>query len=231
MDTNRDRRRKRRVRLPESHGSLVVSLDGTVLDISLSGMAVETNTRLAPHRALTLRLGNGGRALSLTGRVVWCFLHGTKATASGEQLPVYRAGIQFQDVLSPQAQDLVRFLESHAIVTLETRLFGRFRIAEDDSVEVSSSAEFRVVELDANGVTVETSIPIEAKTACEVEIQLDGDAVRAHAIVREAHKLAAQDTPESWRVQLEFTDLDDDSRARIQEFLRAEVGASPEEPG
>lgn len=230
MNSNRDRRRQRRVRLPESYGSLVVSLDGTVLDISLSGMAVETNTRLAPHRALTLRLGNGGRALSLTGRVVWCFLHGTRAIASGEQLPVYRAGIQFQDVLSPQAQDLVRFLESHAIVTLETRLFGRFRIAADDAVEVSSSAEFRVVELDARGVTAETSIGIEPRTECEVEIQLDGDTVRTRAIVREAHRLEAPEAAETWRIQLEFTDLDEPSRASIQEFLRAEVGAGPDEP-
>lgn len=231
MTTNRDRRRQRRVRLPESHGSLVVSLDGTVLDISLSGMAVETNTRLAPHRALTLRLGNGGRAMSLTGRVVWCFLHGTRATTSGEQLPVYRAGIQFQDVLSPQAQDLVRFLESHAIVTLETRLFGRFRIAEDDSVEVSSSIEFRVVELDASGLTVETSIGLEPKEACEVEIQLDGDTVRARTTVREAHRMASQETNESWRILLEFTGLDDPTRARIQEFLRGEVGSAADEPG
>jgi len=199
MNTTRDRRSKRRVRLPESHGSLVVSLDGTVLDISLSGMAVETNTRLAPHRALTLRLGNGGRSLTLTGRVVWCFLHGTRGSTTGEQLPVYRAGVQFQGVLSPQAQELVRFLESHAIVTLETRLFGRFRIAEDDEVEVSSSAEFRVVELDARGVTVETSIALEPGSACEIEIQLDGDTVRARARVREAHRLEVPESAESWR--------------------------------
>lgn len=231
MNTNRDRRRQRRVRLPRSHGSLVVSLDGTVLDISLSGMAVETNTRLAPHRALTLRLGNGGKALALTGRVVWCFLHGTRATTGGEQLPVYRAGIQFQDVLSPQAQDLVRFLESHAIVTLETRLFGRFRIEEDDSVEVSSSAEFRVVELDARGLTVETSIGLEAKNVCEVEIQLDGDAVRARAVVLEAQRLSTQDQHETWRIQLEFADLEEPARARIQEFLRGEVSAADNAPG
>ena len=110
MSNDSERRRNKRVRLPDSHGSLVVSLDGTVLDISLSGLAVETHTRLSPQRHLSLRLGDGNRTLRLDGHVVWCFLHGTRTAPSGELLPVYRARIQFDDVLSVQARELARFL-------------------------------------------------------------------------------------------------------------------------
>lgn len=228
MSSKLDRRRQKRVRLPESHGSLVVSLDGAVLDISLSGMAVETNTRLAPQRTLMLRLGNGSRVLALSGKVVWCFLHGTRATVSGEQLPVYRAGVQFSDVLSPQAQELVRFLESHAIVTLETRLFGRFRIADADPVEVSSSSEFRVIEIDANQLTVETAIGLEPRSGCEVELQLDGSTVTATTTVLEAHRIATRGE-DAWRMRLEIVELSEEDRNRLTKFLREALGA--EEPG
>jgi len=228
MSTSPDRRRRKRVQLPSGHGNLVVALDGTVLDISLSGMAVETNTRLSPHRPLSLRLGNGARSMQLGGRVVWCFLHGTKALASGEQVPVYRAGIQFQNVLSPEARHLVEFLEAHAIVTLETRLFGRFRIADADPVEVSSSAEFKVVELNPDGLTVETSLGLDPKSGCEVELQLDGATVTARTRVLEARRLADRDS-ETWMVKLAFEGLPAEEREKISVFVRHELGEPPEE--
>jgi hypothetical protein len=222
-----DRRQQKRVRLPEAHGSLVVSLDGTVLDISLSGMAVETNTRLAPLRTIRLRLGNGDRAMIISGRVVWCFLHGTRANADGEQLPVYRAGIQFLDVLSPQAQELVRFLEAHAIVTLETRLFGRFRIADADAVEVSSSSVFRVVEIDTGGLTVDSATGLEPRSGCEVELQLDGSTITARTEVLEAQLLDDAEEAGTWRIRLRFDSLSESDRERLRGFLRSALGAGP----
>ncbi|GMU66560.1 MAG: hypothetical protein AMXMBFR36_28340 [Acidobacteriota bacterium] len=225
MSNDSERRRSKRVRLPDSHGSLVVSLDGTVLDISLSGLAVETHTRLSPQRRLSLRLGDGTRTLRLDGHVVWCFLHGTRAGSDGEQLPVYRAGVQFEDVLSLQARELVDFLEQHAIVTLETRLFGRFRIAETDAVEVSSAAEFRVVELDAEGLTVETTLGLEPRSGCEVELQLDGSTLTAPTSVVEARRIEGGDG--SWRLRLRFLELDERSREMVQGFLRGALGDEP----
>lgn len=229
MSNDSERRRSKRVRLPDSHGSLVVSLDGTVLDISLSGLAVETHTRLSPQRRLSLRLGDGTRTLRLDGHVVWCFLHGTRAGSDGEQLPVYRAGVQFEDVLSLQARELVDFLEQHAIVTLETRLFGRFRIAETDAVEVSSAAEFRVVELDADGLTVETTLGLEPRSGCEVELQLDGSTLTAPTTVVEARRIEGGDG--SWRLRLRFLELDERSREMVQGFLRGALGDEPPASG
>lgn len=228
MTPSPDRRRRKRVQLPSGRGNLVVALDGTVLDISLSGMAVETNTRLAPHRPLALRLGNGGRSMQLGGKVVWCFLHGTRAMASGEQVPVYRAGIRFENVLSPQARELLEFLESHAIITLETRLFGRFRLADADPVEVSSSAEFKVLELTPDGLTVETALGLDPRSGCEVELQLDGSTVTARTRVIEAHKLADRQ-PETWKIRLEFEELPDSERAKISAFVIEELGPAPDD--
>ncbi|HSM13399.1 MAG TPA: PilZ domain-containing protein [Thermoanaerobaculia bacterium] len=230
MSPSPDRRHRKRVQLPPGHGNLVVALDGTVLDISLSGMAVETNTRLAPHRPLTLRLGNTDHAMQLTGKVVWCFLHGTRSMASGEQVPVYRAGIQFENVLSPQARRLLDFLEAHAIVTLETRLFGRFRIAEADPVEVSSSAEFKVVELTPQGLTVETGVGLETGNACEVELQLDGTKIEARTRVLESKRVADREQ-ETWLVRLEFEELAEEERAKIVSFVRDELAPPPDEGG
>lgn len=220
MTETPERRRQRRVQLPEPFGRLVVSLDGKVLDISLSGMAVETQTRISPHRVLTLRLGDREQPIQLAGRVVWCFLHGTRTTPGGEQLPLYRAGIQFLDVLSPQSAELVRFLERHAIITLDSRLFGRFVVDDADPVEVSSSTVFQVAELDAEGLTVETASELELQSGCRVELQLGETQIEARTLVEQVTPPTPPST--SWSARLRFAGLEPATRQRLLDYLRSD---------
>lgn len=221
-----ERRRSPRVQLADTHGNLIVSLDGKVLDISVAGIAIETHSRLSPHHRISLRLRKGPELLQLQGRVVWCFLQGTRATGQGETLPVYRAGIEFTDVLSDLARDLLGFLEAHAIVTVETRIFGRFRL-EESSVSVSSSAEFEVRSISLHGMSVETSLALEAPALCDVELLLEPRtlACRARVVSERALPLGG----DRYEVALEFLDLAEDDRVLLREVLRAHVeGGGPE---
>ena len=64
-----------------------------VLDLGPAGAHIETTSALrvgAPY-AFTLEISGSSRRVR--GRVRWCRLVGTRAVASGEQAPVYRAGI------------------------------------------------------------------------------------------------------------------------------------------
>jgi hypothetical protein len=222
-----DRRRSGRVRIPDTHGSLIVSLDGKVLDISVAGMAIETHSRLAPHHRISLRLCKGPELLQLEGRVVWCFLQGTRATERGETVPVYRAGIEFADVLSDLARDLLGFLEAHAIVTLETRIFGRFRL-EESSVSVSSSAEFEVRTLSLHGMAVDTTLAIEAPAFCEVELKLLPRPITARArIVSDRAKPLGDN---HFEVAVEFLDLPESDRETLRELIRRELDTGVAQP-
>ncbi|MEZ5313429.1 MAG: radical SAM protein [Thermoanaerobaculia bacterium] len=86
-----DRRKSRRIPVPRRDGALEISLDGTVLDISLSGMAIETASRLAPRANITLHLHHADGEVSISGHVVWCFLQepraGQTATAARSIAP------------------------------------------------------------------------------------------------------------------------------------------------
>ncbi len=222
-----DRRRSARVRIPDTHGSLIVSLDGKVLDISVAGMAIETHSRLAPHHRISLRLRKGPELLQLNGRVVWCFLQGTRANDRGETVPVYRAGIEFAGVLSDLARDLLGFLEAHAIVTLETRIFGRFRL-EESSVAVSSSAEFEVRTISLHGMAVETSLPIEAPTQCDVELKIAPRPLtaRARVVSERAQPLGAN----RYEVAVEFVDLPEEDQQRLRDLIRTELDTGAAQP-
>ena len=222
-----ERRRSARVRIPDTHGSLIVSLDGKVLDISVAGMAIETHSRLAPHHRISLRLRKGPELLQLNGRVVWCFLQGTRANEQGETVPVYRAGIEFSDVLSDLARDLLGFLEAHAIVTLETRIFGRFRL-EESSVSVSSSAEFEVRTLSQHGMAVDTSLAIEAPACCDVELRIAPRPLTTRARVVSERPQSLGGNP--YEVAVEFLDLTAEDQQRLRELIRSELDSGIARP-
>ncbi len=222
-----DRRRSRRVALPDTHGSLVVSLDGHILDISVAGMAIETHSRLSPHHRISLRIAKGAELLHLEGRVVWCFLQGTRAAENGETLPVYRAGIEFSGVLADGARDLLSFLESHAIVTLETRIFGRFRI-EESSVAVSTTADFEVRAINLHGMAVETRLLLEPGAVCHVELRLPERTLMCQARVVSSRVLVPG--RDLFEVAVEYLDLTDEDGELLREVLRRELASGVARP-
>ncbi len=222
-----ERRRSRRVALPDTHGSLVVSLDGRVLDISVAGMAIETNSRLSPHHRIALRIAKGPELLQLEGRVVWCFLQGTRAAENGETIPLYRAGIEFSGVLADGARSLLSFLEAHAIVTLETRIFGRFRI-ENSSVAVSSTAEFEVRAINLHGMAVETLLRLDPDVVCDVELRLPERTLACRARVVGSRALIPG--REIYEVAVEYLDLTAEDRELLREILRRELASGAARP-
>ena len=222
-----DRRRSRRVALPDTHGSLVVSLDGRILDISVAGMAIETHSRLSPHHRIALRIAKGAELLQLEGRVVWCFLQGTRSSENGETLPVYRAGIEFSGVLADGARDLLSFLESHAIVTLETRIFGRFRI-EESSVSVSTTAEFEVRAINLHGMAVETRLLLEPDAVSHVELRLPEKTLTCRARVVSSRVLVPGH--DLFEVAVEYVDLVEEDGDLLREVIRRELASGVARP-
>lgn len=226
--TAEDRRKSRRVRVPASDGALEISLDGVVLDISVSGMAIETQSRLAPRRSITLRLHHPQEEIRIEGQVVWCFLQGTRNDGHGESRPLYRAGIQFENVLQPEAKKLASFLSAHAIVSSETRLFGRFHVPDDGDVGMTSEADFRVLSHTEDGLTVETMLAMEPKVGASVDLQLTHPPVSGRARVVTSRRRSPADNGAS-EIELEWLTLTDEGRAALAEVrgsTRLEPGAS-----
>jgi len=219
-----ERRRSRRHRIPAKHGALELSLDGRVLDISVSGMSLETHTRLNPRSRIALRLNHQLEGLAITGRVVWCFLQGTRANAKGDQQPLYRAGIEFENVLQPEAQRLAAFLSSRAIVTLETRLFGRFQVRGAEEVDVSSAADFRVVGLAETSLVIEAALAIEPQPGAAVDLHFADPPISARGRVIAYRRLRPDDDSPT-ELELELLALSERDRAHLDEFRRRALEA------
>jgi hypothetical protein len=218
-----ERRQSRRMRLTSSDGALEISLDGSVLDISVSGMAIEIQGRLAPRRPITLRLHHPDEVVKIDGRVVWCFLQGTKSDGHGESRPLYRAGIQFENILQPAAKKLASFLASHAIVSSETRLFGRFHVPDDGGVDMTSEADFRVVMQSERGLTVETMLALEPRPGTAVDLRFSEPDVHGRAqVISSRRQLPTDNSP--FEIELEWLSLNEVSRVALAGMNRAGSG-------
>jgi len=190
---------------PGPHGELALTLETTVLDVGLAGVAFECESRLTLDRPLRVRLGAGEDALVLPGSVVWCFFHGTAAAASGEQRPVYRAGIEFTDLLTPAAHRLMTFLEREVAPDGDTRLFGRFPLTRSQALGVEATAPFHCLEISADRVVVEVELGVEPTAGQRASLTPRGSDA---AIVTTVRAAVRGEGPEVWRLELGLDDAE-----------------------
>ena len=85
-----------------------------VLDVGAMGMRLETMEMLPLGRQDDFELVARSRRLRIPGRVAWCRLVRTVKTASGDQVPVYRAGVRFAESFSAGTRDdLLEIIRTH----------------------------------------------------------------------------------------------------------------------
>jgi hypothetical protein len=192
---------------------LKLAIDAGLLDLGLAGLAIETETRLGTETPVELELDSIGARGPLRGRVVWCFFHGTSTAATGEQIPVYRAGIEFADVLTPLASELVQLLEKGLMPQGDSRMFGRFRVHQPTRVSVRWGAEAILLDVTGGSVRIEVPFALEPApgTAAELRLADGGEPIRAAVL-----DVARAATPGIWRLELAIDGGDAASLARLR---------------
>jgi len=220
----KERRRAPRYPVRDVHGTLILSASATILNMSLTGMAVESRANLRVGRRYRLQLSRGdGGPITLAGTVVWCHLRETRGGDDGERAPVYEAGIAFQDVLSEKATELLAFLRESAIITLQERLTGRFRLQIEQPIDLDSEYEFEVKTISASGMLIETDISPEPDSLFQMKVQLDGGTMSACGRVAFLRNVAEQDKRRITAIGIEFIDMSDADRAALEGFIARQI--------
>ena len=85
-----------------------------IFDVGSLGMGLETMEKLPLGGQDTFEIVARSRRLRVPGRVAWCRLVRTVKTATGDRVPVYRAGVRFGESFSTGArQDLLEIIQAH----------------------------------------------------------------------------------------------------------------------
>lgn len=200
-------------------GHLVVPIHIRAINVSLGGMALETNSYLQFGRAYTLKLEEGEQSLALTGTVAWCSLRKTTKSPDGDFLPVYRAGLKFEALSSERSRDLWDLIRSHALVEIEDSVLGRFRVDLPAEAHMGSSYDFAVRKLSLSGLLIETDYEPDLNASFDLQIRLGsrrwGTRARVASIPRAGRKSAGVLT----QVGLEFCKLDPGRVSQLRSFI------------
>jgi len=215
-----ERRTHARYQVKGIKGSFLFTTDARVLNLSLDGMSLETNNPLKIGREYSLRLDEGDQHMPLRGTVVWCTLVKTARDEKGEVQPVFRAGIHFADIMSGKANELRSFIHKNAVISLENRLFGRFRIEAERPADLSLEAEFKVHQVSISGMLVESEVALPIGTLCDVQVEFGGVKFEAKARIAHADRPEAQQAPGTpVFLGLEFVELSEDASLILESFV------------
>jgi len=218
-----ERRRGSRYPVQDVTGTLLFHTEARILNLSISGLAVECTSPLRIGRTYTAKLQRGDHKLELKGKVMWCRLRSTRKAASGEVVPVYTAGIEFEGVLNEQARKLIRFLQKSAVISLETRINGRFQVEGEGAVALDASHDFQVKVLSTTGMLVVTDLAPEVGTVFTLELHLDGSSLRTRGRVAYVEPAGVDPSGSTHQLGIEFEGLSPEGRKAVEAFIGQQI--------
>ena len=215
-----DKRSSPRYAVQDVKGTLHLSSEARILNMSLTGMAVETTTSMRVGRTYAINLRHGeAPAVRLAGTVAWCRLKSLRRRDDGETSAVYEAGVRFDDTLSGPAGDLMRFLQSSAVVTVDQRIAGRFRVKLPEPANLSADLTFLVRTISTTGMLIEAEFTPPVNSTFDMELDLDPTTCRISGRIAYAQEPTGADGAKLSQLGIEFIGLDDAARASIQDLI------------
>jgi len=217
MKKRTGRRRNPRFDVLDVEGSFEVRVDVKVTNLSVAGMAIETHSTLIVGRGYAFRVAHGERNIDVSGRVMWCVLEPPRSGA--ERAPVFRAGVQFEDVHGRQASALQELIDSSAAFDPGTPLQGRFVAVIGGTLDIGEQVSFVVRKLSLSGMLVDTEWTPRKNEVVPFEAALGGAVVAGHGRVAYIERYETGDGSARCRLGIEFTLLSDRSREELEAYI------------
>lgn len=193
-----------------------------LLNISNSGALVSLVKPLHIGQRYTLHVRHEKSEISLTGVVVWERLVGSKTNEEGEIVPLYKAGIKFDSILTKKGSELISFIESSFLPKeFRARLSGiRVEVSDSESTISEDHKKIDVLKISSSGFLLETSTKMETGSKYKMEINLQGEKepIKFLGKVSSARQIPGRD-PSAFEAGVEIEEMTDGHRARLEELI------------
>ena len=164
-------------------GKLMFASPVDIIDISLGGIALETNRALKIGTGYMLRLETKDHSISVRGGVVWSTLRGSTQTAEGKIVPLYATGMRFNDLATEKINDLIEFIESHKLEQDSIKLHSmsglrfnmRYHLTANCEFMLTCPEDFLVKKISLGGMLIETEHAFEVEQKLPMVIFLPGE--------------------------------------------------------
>lgn len=228
--TSHERRQRRRHAVEDVRASVLFSHECRILNLSSSGMAVQTGVPLSPGRSYTVKIEGGSPRLRLPGTVAWCRLKGTKRTEEGDSLPQYAAGIEFQRNLTDTARELLRLLQDKGVIELERSLDG-YLVPHGASPEGGAASSFTVRGLSRTGMVVYAPLSARRDDLLDLRVELGESPLEMTVRVTKTQPPEEREGRTFAELTLEYAEMADEARETLETLIREELGLEPPDQG
>jgi Tfp pilus assembly protein PilZ len=199
-----------------------------ILNMSIGGIAVQTDKRMTVGNQYTLKIESKGQTLNVKGVVVWSVLGESIKDAGDNIIPIYTAGMKFTDTSPEKTGEIVDFIEAHKRdVDKEVDLYSpsglrlhvRIHIEDPEKAVLDSQEGYRVRNLSFSGMLMESEHPFETGSKLPMEITLsEKETIRVSGRVVSC-TLMKGDAMDHYHVGIEFQDISAKDRKILKAFL------------
>jgi hypothetical protein len=176
-----DRRLHQRVTtdVQDMHGKSAYAKVVRILNMSVSGILLETDARLDLRDTCILKMKGKGRVLNVKSVVIWSLLDRRIKTLRGNFVSIYKAGLKFLNISREKMKEIIGFIENHKqkvdiqrdIFTVNgLRLHMRFQIETPEKANLICRQDYRIKNLSLGGMFIKSknSLDIGKKLSLEI---------------------------------------------------------------
>ncbi len=218
--TFQERRRAERHLTRAVTGTLRLSTAARILNLSMTGMAVQSDVPFPVGRtySITLRYA-AGLALRLAGSVVWCLPREAASAGVAGTRAVHEAGLRFDHTLGRRASDLARVLQTVARTEVTRRASGRFKVEWEEPVTLETTLEFAARNVSAVGMLVETDGLPPPESVVDAELRVREHVLRTTGRVTRTQGGRGARGERLRLVGVDFVDDSQGGREAIRRFI------------
>lgn len=214
-----NKRREARFIVEGLQGKMTFASEVSILNMSMSGVALRTDRRLNIGHEYQFRLEAEGDALNLRGAVVWCSLESRRKDTRGDDILIYSAGLRFTNVMTEALQSLMTFLDQHKRHADQRTGGTRFEIEATGRALLDVPQPFRVKVLSLTGMLAQSQSALGLEMLVPMDLSLDeGEPVTFLGRVAYCTELDLEEGP-AFEVGIEFVEMPEADRDRVEAFI------------
>lgn len=220
MAQNQRRHKRYRLDAMEINGKMSLVDRVEIIDISLSGVSMKVDKKLALGREYTVRLGERKKEFDVKGVIVRSEVCELEGKAGGKV--IYAAGLMFN---GGQLDKLAMFLytldqkKKMNAVAGERRLKVRFHITAPGENVLTYPAHFTVKLISLSGMLIQTELPLGIESRFPMGLSLHGDnpVSLVGRVVTCQRMVKAGNT--YYEIGVEFMDVAEKDKTQLKTFI------------
>jgi hypothetical protein len=183
-----------------------------IINISANGILVNVPKRMDIGKKYMLKICSKEKRIVVMASVVWSLLGGTRRTSTNHTIPIYTAGMEFQDISSGNRKILEELICRIEALT-DNRKCERIPFVED--IMIDGTGWVRSGDISEEGIYISSLHALKRDSVVELTIPIKQEKLTVKAKVQFCDKMVG--------FGLRFIDLSEEQKTKIKELIKSTI--------